>query len=219
MKKALIITAFLAGMMYFIMSCGDKPSAPDGTKTALMRGWSDFDEEAYQDAIEAFKDALAQDTDNNTALCGLGWSYCRLDSFETGIGYFEQSLEDYPDDHCSLTGISFAWAAVDSHALAADPLSRVLAATDSAVIISETFSITVDEMRSLLSTAYFLQNKAGKLSVQVEEISPGHGIVPDDAASWKVGDDEMNSYEDALLFEVLEYASGAALPKQQYAKK
>ena len=218
MKKALIIIAFLAGI-YSIISCGEKPSSPDDKKAAILQGWSDFDEGSYEDAISAFKDALEKDADNNDALCGLGWSYCRLDSFDTGIGYFEQSLEDYPDDHCSLTGISFAWAAVDSHALAVAPLTRVLVDTDSAVVISEAFAIVVDEMRGLLSTAYFLQNKVGMLSAQVDEISPDHGIVPDTAATWIAGGYVMNSYEDALLFEVLEYESGAALLKQQYAKE
>jgi tetratricopeptide (TPR) repeat protein len=201
MKKVLLIIAIFTGIC--ILSCGTKPSGPDDKETALLQGWNEFDDGFYEDAISAFENALKMDENDNNALCGLGWSYCRLDSFDTGIGYFEQSLEDFPDDYCSLTGISFAWAAVDSHALAVPPLTRVLAATDSAVVISETYSVRVDEMQGLLSTAYFLQNKIGKLNAQVDEMSPGHGIEPDDDVTWRSGNFAMNSYEDALLFEVL----------------
>jgi tetratricopeptide (TPR) repeat protein len=200
MKKVLLIIAIFTGI--FIMSCGTKPEGPDDKETALLQGWNEFDDGFYEDAISAFEDALKEDENDNSALCGLGWSYCRLDSFDTGIGYFEQSLEDFPDDYCSLTGISFAWAAIDSHALAVAPLTRVLAATDT-VVISETYSVHADEMRGLLSMAYFLQNKIGQLSTQVAEMSSGHGIEPDDAATWRSGNFAMNSYEDALLFEVL----------------
>lgn len=132
----------------------------------------------------------------------LGWLRLREDSLALARFSFYESLRQDNLFNPALVGLSYLFLVLD------DP--------DSSIVLGEmTFARDTDwkykycpelnykVIRVILAEAYYRRGDLGSAQKQVDFVWKENGLIPDDPTTWKLGQIEFSSYQEALLAVIL----------------
>ncbi|RKY47592.1 MAG: hypothetical protein DRP91_07340 [Candidatus Neomarinimicrobiota bacterium] len=165
-------------------------------------GWV-FLKENRVDSVMYYVDmGFAFDSLSPDILALLGWLRLKEDSLAMAKNLFYKSLRQDNLFEPALVGLSYLFLVSN------DP--------DSSIILGEmTFAddaewkykycpgINYRVARVILAEAYYQKGDLGSAQRQVDFIWSESGLIPDDPTTWKLGQEEFSSYEEALLAVIL----------------
>ncbi|MBN2010901.1 tetratricopeptide repeat protein [candidate division KSB1 bacterium] len=118
-------------------------------------GWQTyFENKEYQNALNAFKDAIIADQEYTDAYNGAGWASARLSSLDEAVGYFEQCIGLDATIVDAQAGLAFAYQA-DMNYTDAISAAKTALQTNSTWSFSHDTSLNYKDLHLLLAACFF----------------------------------------------------------------
>lgn len=114
-----------AGMVFVMASCGD--SAGPDYDSLVNEGWTLYQAQEYQGALEKFIEANNVDSSSAQAYAGIGWSTMRLNQLEQSDSAFAQGSRKEPGSADIYAGWAFTLNAEKQYEESNDAAEQALA--------------------------------------------------------------------------------------------
>ncbi|MBD3286739.1 hypothetical protein GF359_09015 [candidate division WOR-3 bacterium] len=110
------------------------------------KGWDDFEDGAYLDALAHFDNAVFYDATYPDGYNGLGWSYLMIDSFSLSVENFEYALDYESTMLDAKAGATLAGTEAGEHSSAVSYADDVIS-SDSDYEFSHLTEVNIDVIR------------------------------------------------------------------------
>lgn len=183
-----ILLTLVAAFALLLIACST-PLAPEfnprpAYESEVARGWGLFVDGNYGLAAANFRKALDVDTDRSwpEAYIGLAWSLAMQDSLVKAVNNFNSALARSPQsarDSANVfagLGLSYRDIAPTNFVLVRDNI-LALFAIDSQYVFTYRSTINSDDLRAVLSEAYF---NLGEYDLAAEIADPAGSLDPTD---------------------------------------
>jgi tetratricopeptide (TPR) repeat protein len=168
---------------------GGGGGGPADTAASLTdEGWTHFEAEEYQQALDKFHQALGLDDTYADAYNGLGWSHAKMDSLAQAIAGFDEALTlgvTSADPHAGKAPVYRDYEAETDH------FSLAVSSADSALAISSDYIFSHDEdfdwrdLRLVLAQSYY---GLGDFASAADEVTALGGDAPEPSSPTYVED-------------------------------
>ena len=196
MRRIQFIPVFLA---LFITSCEDNGEEPGiiVAEELIASGWVNFESEDYSAAVGDFNLALDEDSTALEAYSGIGWSQIRLDQIDSAQINFIVALDRNYAGKEILAGLAAISLANEEYTIAIVHAKSILS-TDADWVFEHDNSIDYNDLWLIVAIAYFHEGDFTEMEAAILNIDSTYSIDENDSATWIVGSNSFNSYQEAV---------------------
>ena len=179
-------------------SCEDNGSEPEITAGELIiSGWVNFETGEYLKAIEDFNSAIAIDASAFEAYSGIGWSQIRLDQIDDAETNYLTALNGNYAGKETLAGLAAISLAKGKYTAAIGYAESILN-IDPDWIFEHDNTVDYKDVWYVVAIAYFHEGDFTEVEAAILKIDSSYSIDENDSATWNVGTNSYNSYQEAL---------------------
>ena len=190
------IISIVVSLSFF--SCEDNGGEPEGTAGELINsGWIYFETGEYLNAIDDFNSALTKDASASEAYSGIGWSRIRLDMIDDARASFLTALDGNYAGKELLAGLAAISLANEEYAAAIGYAESILN-IDPDWIFEHDNTVDYKDVWLVVAIAYFHEGDFIEVEAAILKIDSSYSIDENDSATWVVGTNSYNSYQEAV---------------------
>ena len=189
---------FLIVVTLLFFSCEDNGGEPEVTAGELINsGWIYFETGKYLNAIEDFNSALTKDASVFEAYSGIGWSQIRLDQIDDAEVNYQTALNGNYAGKEVLAGLAAISLANEEYTAAIGYAESILNIDPDWVFEHDNF-IDYRDVWFVVAIAYFHEGDFAEVELAILKIDSSYSIDENDSATWIVGTNSYNSYQEAV---------------------
>ena len=171
---------------------------PEGTAGELINsGWVNFEIGEYLKAIEDFNSAISKDASAAEAYSGIGWSRIRLDMIDAAQTGFLTALDGNYAGKETLAGLAAISLAKEKYTVAIGYAESILN-IDPDWIFEHDNTIDFKDVWYIVAIAYFHEGDFAEVEAAILKIDSSYSIDENDSATWIVGTNSYNSFQEAV---------------------
>ena len=180
------------------LSCEGNGGEPEATAGELINsGWVNFEAGDYSTAISEFNSAIAKDASAFEAYSGIGWSQIRLDQIVDAETNFLTALNGNYAGKELLAGLAAISLANEEYAAAIGYAESILN-IDPDWVFEHDNTVDFKDVWLLVATAYFHEGDFAEVEAAILKIDSTYSINGNNSATWIVGTNSYNSYQEAV---------------------
>ena len=181
-----------------LISCEDNGSEPEATAGELINsGWLKFEAGEYSSAVSDFNSAITKDASAFEAYSGIGWSQIRLDQIDDAETNYLTALNGNYAGKELLAGLAAISLANEEYTTAIGFAESILN-IDPDWIFEHDNTVDYKDVWYVVAIAYFHEGDFTEVEAAILKIDSSYSIDENDSATWNVGTNSYNSYQEAV---------------------